>query len=240
MINIAHKKQSSSSKEFLQTSITKDNIQGFDLDVLMTKDKKIIYFTLVEPTIPDISQIQSDNYKELKEGQFLTLEDALDIINKKNEKQKITINIISVYNLTEFNLQEINERNNDLVKNILNIISSYKNLDFYLYSGDTRIVSLLKQNNINNKIGMKVSEENLNFQDVDFYVIRPTMLNEGIIDMLQKKGKNIMVNITESNDFVTALSVISENTFPLKSGKYKGIFIISRYPEIINKMINTN
>ncbi len=238
MLNIAHKNKSLTVYEFLNKSLNNEYIDGINIDVVMTRDERVVYFTSVNTTITEISQIQENNYSTIKQEQFLTLKELLEYI--KDSEKSILINILSVYNLNEYNLKEINRKNKQFIANILKDIELYSNKKFYLYSENNAIVKLLQSIKIKRKnivMGLSVSEQNLNFQDVDFYVIRPNMISQEIIDVLFIREKEVMVNLIDNNDFIITLDSITSHKLELLKTKYKSLYLINRYPEILNKVL---
>lgn len=238
MLNIAHKNKSLTVYEFLNKSLNNEYIDGINIDVVMTRDERVVYFTSVNTTITEISQIQENNYSTIKQEQFLTLKELLEYI--KDSEKSILINILSVYNLNEYNLKEINRKNKQFIVNILKDIELYSNKKFYLYSENNAIVKLLQSIKIKRKnivMGLSVSEQNLNFQDVDFYVIRPNMISQEIIDVLFNREKEVMVNLIDNNDFIITLDSITSHKLELLKTKYKSLYLINRYPEILNKVL---
>ena len=238
MLNIAHKNKSLTVYEFLNKSLNNEYIDGINIDVVMTRDERVVYFTSVNTTITEISQIQENNYSTIKQEQFLTLKELLEYI--KDSEKSILINILSVYNLNEYNLKEINRKNKQFIANILKDIELYSNKKFYLYSENNAIVKLLQSIKIKRKnivMGLSVSEQNLNFQDVDFYVIKPNMISQEIIDVLFNREKEVMVNLIDNNDFIITLDSITPHKLEMLKSKYKSLYLINRYPEILNKVL---
>lgn len=238
MLNIAHKNKSLTVYEFLNKSLNNEYIDGINIDVVMTRDERVVYFTSVNTTTTEISQIQENNYSTIKQEQFLTLKELLEYI--KDSEKSILINILSVYNLNEYNLKEINRKNKQFIVNILKDIELYSNKKFYLYSENNAIVKLLQSIKIKRKnivMGLSVSEQNLNFQDVDFYVIRPNMISQEIIDVLFNREKEVMVNLIDNNDLIITLDSITPHKLELLKSKYKSLYLINRYPEILNKVL---
>lgn len=238
MLNIAHKNKSLTVYEFLNKSLNNEYIDGINIDVVMTRDERVVYFTSVNTTTTEISQIQENNYSTIKQEQFLTLKELLEYI--KDSEKSILINILSVYNLNEYNLKEINRKNKQFIANILKDIEAYSNKKFYLYSENNAIVKLLQNIKIKRKnivMGLSVSEQNLNFQDVDFYVIKPNMISQEIIDVLFNREKEVMVNLIDNNDFIITLDSITSHKLELLKTKYKSLYLINRYPEILNKVL---
>lgn len=238
MLNIAHKNKSLTVYEFLNKSLNNEYIDGINIDVVMTRDERVVYFTSVNTTTTEISQIQENNYSTIKQEQFLTLKELLEYI--KGSEKSILINILSVYNLNEYNLKEINRKNKQFIVNILKDIEAYSNKKFYLYSENNAIVKLLQNIKIKRKnivMGLSVSEQNLNFQDVDFYVIKPNMISQEIIDVLFNREKEVMVNLIDNNDFIITLDSITPYKLEMLKSKYKSLYLINRYPEILNKVL---
>lgn len=83
MLNIAHKNKSLTVYEFLNKSLNNEYINGINIDVVMTMDERVVYFTSVNTTTTEISQIQENNYSTIKQEQFFNLERAVRIYKRQ-------------------------------------------------------------------------------------------------------------------------------------------------------------
>ena len=92
MMIIIHKSNLYNNKEFIETVNTLDKLSGVMLDIIMTKDKKVLVFSKVTTNKATINTIQSNNLNELSYYDILTLEDALTMLNKFDGK--IILNLI--------------------------------------------------------------------------------------------------------------------------------------------------
>ena len=89
---IAHKSNLYNNKTFIETVNSLEGLTGVMLDVVMTKDKKVLVFSRVTTNKITINTIQNNNLSELTYYDILTLEDALTMLN--NFKEKIIINLL--------------------------------------------------------------------------------------------------------------------------------------------------
>ena len=136
------KKYSENTKEAILNSLKYDYIKGIEIDVRMTKDKKIvvIHDSSINRTSNGSRFVKNMTLKELKKYNFGT---------DKNPSQISTLNeILDIIPSDKFILIEIKHDNkeniNEFIRYFYNIIKKYKNINIYIVSFNEKIIKKLK------------------------------------------------------------------------------------------------
>ena len=136
------KKYSENTKEAILNSLKYDYIKGIEIDVRMTKDKKIvvIHDSSINRTSNGSGFVKNMTLKELKKYNFGT---------DKNPSQISTLNeILDIIPSDKFILIEIKHDNkeniNEFIRYFYNIIKKYKNINIYIVSFNEKIIKKLK------------------------------------------------------------------------------------------------
>lgn len=136
------KKYSENTKEAILNSLKYDYIKGIEIDVRMTKDKKIvvIHDSSINRTSNGSGFVKNMTLKELKKYNFGT---------DKNPSQISTLNeILDIIPSDKFILIEIKHDNkeniNEFIRYFYNIIKKYKNINIYIVSFNEEIIKKLK------------------------------------------------------------------------------------------------
>lgn len=160
MAIIARRSNLINGADFLELIHKKEFIDGLNIDITITKDKKFIIFV---PTIMggalSTETIQSSNYCDLGDSGIYLLEVFLTSFSDWDKK--ILLNVIPLINppLSEQTASYISQRNKEYVDLLKNIISNHSKLKLYLSSVNYRIVDLLKNSHLNVKIGLAMSPD---------------------------------------------------------------------------------
>ena len=123
---------------------------------------------------------------------------------------------------------------NIYIDKIKEIIDRYPNLTIHLHSINRSIIMILKQKIKNHRIGFVISNRDLNFVDVDYYVMIMNAFNDTIIDLLLNENKEVI-----HSDYYTSFvynHYIGANSTPLLRQTFEQLGILTNYPEIINKV----
>lgn len=159
-------------------SLNKDYIDGVELDVRMTKDKKIVIFHnfLIDDKKHPIKAVSTLNYRDIKKYNIGTNNNIVhvpllnDLLKKiKNTNKKIII--------------EIKEESNDyevIVKQVIKILDKYK-LNYYLCSFNYGLISYLNKNYSKYKVGILIGlliNDNKLKNNFDFVSITMNYLNK--------------------------------------------------------------
>ena len=161
-----------------------------------------------------------------------------DLSLKKIQKD-IYINIAPFRTgpITNENIKEITERMNLYIDKIKEIIDKYPNLKIHLHSISRVLVTIIQQKIKNHRIGFVIHEQDLNFIDVDYYVMTMNAFNDTIIDLLLKENKEIILYI-HSDYYISFVynHYLSEKSTAHLQEVFQKINILTNYPEIIHKV----
>ncbi len=229
-MNIISRKNSADTLvNFLSSCATRKYVKGFHIDIVMTKDEQIIYYSVVGSTQNDINTIQNENFLEIKTSQFIRLEELLNYV--RNFEKMIVINIYNAYDLLNNEIEDIARRNEKYINNLVAILDEFPMLDFYVETNNNAILELLKRNNPNFEVGLVVSINNLDFKEADYYSLTPNMINLKIMDELLKNGKEIMINFSNWYPSTNCVSNTKKALDLLIDNNYDSIYYITDYPE---------
>ena len=240
MTIITYKNNLITYDEFIKNTQNYDYVDGLIIPIIMTKDKQIIVFDDQITGIARTEILQSNTYNELQNAAIIKLEDFLKRIQQF--KKRIIINAYPLYQvvLTEDNLQYINEQNTEYINLVNNIVKQFLNLKISLCTFNQPLLKRIKEIIINNKKGLIVMQEDLNYMDVDFYIIPPTMLDALIIQEELNRGKEVMISSFTSND----LSIINDyfliNPSPIKNRIFNQLTFVTAYPALFNRLFLKN
>ena len=117
------------------------------------------------------------------------------------------------------------------------IIDKYPNLKIHLHSISRVLVTIIQQKIKNHRIGFVIHEQDLNFIDVDYYVMTMNAFNDTIIDLLLKENKEIILYI-HSDYYISFVynHYLSEKSTAHLQEVFQKINILTNYPEIIHKV----
>lgn len=193
------------SKEAVKNVINKDYIKGIELDIRLTKDKKIVVYH--DPIIilnKQIKLIKEINYINLYKTNIFLLEDILANINTNK------IIILEIKYETKINKEDI--------KILINELNKYSLLNLYICSFNTKLIKNIKKNS-NLKCGIIVGNIINRFKNkIDFSLIKYNLLfkikSECFIWLINDKTK--LNKIIKKNKF-NNLNIITDNAYKLNS-----------------------
>lgn len=178
---IAHRgvceKGKENTKSAIKDALTKEYISGIEIDVRLTKDKKLVlcHDITINRTSNGTGLISKMTLKELKKYNFGT----------KTKKEKIpTLNEILKIETNKIILIEIKEEkkeNNDLIKNLYSAINKSKNKNIYITSFNYKILEKLKNEYPNLKCGLLTGtfiNKNHKNHNFDFEIITSYNINK--------------------------------------------------------------
>lgn len=234
---ISHKSDSYSTTLFLKNAYNSPYIDGVNIDIIMTKDKKVVVFNPISNNNSILNIIKNNYLEDLKTLDILTLEKALSILNNSNKRIVINFSPIYVGGITESNLETIKGINKNYVDQVLSIVNDYKNLDIYLCSMDQSIIYFLKKFRDTKKIGLIVSPDNSFYINIDFYVLMPSMIDNKIINEQLSNNKKIMIFISNCNDMNIVNSIYNKETMTIEEKNiFEQLWFINNYPDIFYKI----
>ncbi len=243
MKNIAQKSSATNTDDFLYNSYTKDYIDATSFNISYTEDGRLVAFNAASLGEGTINTIETSTLSQLKEYEIIPLDNLLNKISQEKVKKEIYINLypLKTVILTDENIEEVTKRMNNYVDSLKLVIDKYSNLDIFLHCINRNIVTMLKQKITNHKIGFVIYGDDLNFIDVDYYVILMNAFSDGIIDLLIKRKKEVILYIS-SDYYINYVyeHYLGEKSTPYLQEIFQSLGIISNYPEIIHKVFKTN
>ncbi len=241
MKNIAQKSSSTNMEDFLYSGVTKDYIDGICFNIAFTEDNRLVAFNASSLGEGTINTIETSTLSQLQNYEIILLDDLLQRIDQKQFTKEIYLNLYPLKSivLTDENIEAVTKRMNDYVEMVKQTIEKFPNLLIYLHCVNRGIVTKLKEKITNNKIGFVIYGDDLNFIDVDYYVILMNAFSDAIIDLLHKRGKNVLLYL--SSDYYinyTYEHYLGEKSTPYLQEEFQKIGIISNYPEVIHKVFH--
>lgn len=210
MMIIAHKSNLYNNKTFIEKVNSLENLTGVMLDIVMTKDKKVLVFSRVTNNKITINTIQNNDLSELIYYDILTLEDALTMLN--NFKGKIIINLIPLNEaLLVEDYQKVVSNNLSYTEEVKKVTDKFPNLNIYVCSSSYNLLYQIIRIFTNNKKGVILSENSGNYIDVDFYIFIPSMLNEKIMAEQLSIGKEVMLIMEGADDISIVINFLENN-----------------------------
>lgn len=201
MLNIiAHKNNLYNNKEFIdKTLYSQHHLQGVMLDVVMTKDQKILVFSSISANQTTLNTIQNSNVEGISYFDIFYLEDALKAF--ENTNFKIIINMVPLNEVTLIeNYQQVVKDNERYTRVVYDILKRYPKLNLYVCSASYNLIYMIKQIVSNLKIGVILNVANSSYVDVDFYIFAPEMLERKILEEQLAIGKEVMIQMQNSDD----------------------------------------
>ena len=210
MMIIAHKSNLYNNKTFIEKVNSLERLTGVMLDIVMTKDKKVLVFSRVTNNKITINTIQNNDLSELIYYDILTLEDALAMLNKF--KGKIIINLIPLNEaLLVEDYQKVVSNNLSYTEEVKKVTDKFPNLNIYICSSSYNLLYQIIRIFTNNKKGVILSENSGNYIDVDFYIFIPSMLNEKIMAEQLSIGKEVMLIMEGADDISIVINFLENN-----------------------------
>ncbi len=219
MMIIAHKSNLYNNKNFIEAVNNLEGLTGVMLDIVMTKDKKVLVFSKVTTNKITINTIQNNNLSELQYYDILSLDDALMML--KNFKGKIIINLLPLNEaLLIDDYQKVVADNLNYTEEVKKIIDRYLYLNIYICSSSYNLLYQITKIFINNQKGVILDENSGSYIDVDFYIFIPSMLNEKIMKEQLKLNKEVMIIMEDADDIAIVLGFLEKNKTNKDSYQY--------------------
>ena len=105
-------------------------------------------------------------------------------------------------------------------------------MDLSFCTSNQPLLQFVKRIIVNKKKGLIIVQEDLNYLDVDFYIISPTMLDVLIINQELNRGKEIMISSFTNNDMSIIYDYFIKNPTILKRQIFNKLTFISSYPDL--------
>lgn len=219
------------TKGAISLSLNTNYISGISLNVSYTKDEVFIITDRdsLMFTTKGSGYIENNTYNDLLHfnigtkilnARVVTLNEVLEIYNNSNK-------------MLILNLDYQGNRTEQYTYQLLALISNYPNINIYLKSFDEKIISILKKSNTKAKIGIIISNDNLEEinNNYDFYVFNSYLINKDIIISIINSNRLVMTElINNSSDLIN---------YYYRYGSYvmNNLYIISDNSMILNKEI---
>lgn len=236
---IAQQTDALNTYDFWNNVIEKDYIYAMALNVALTQDNRILTYNITANDEAITNTIENSTLAQLQNYELELFEDTLKSLSERNLKKDIYVNIAPFRTgpLTEENIQATTERMNLYIDEIKRIIDSYPNLTVHLHSINRSLVTILKDKIKNHRIGFVISNRDLNFIDVDYYVMTMNAFNDTIIDLLLSENKEVILYVY-SDYYVSFVynHYMGPNSTPQLQRTFEQLKILTNYPEIINKV----
>lgn len=219
------------TKGAISLSLNTNYISGISLNVSYTKDEVFIITDRdsLMFTTKGSGYIENNTYNDLLHfnigtkilnARVVTLNEVLEIYNNSNK-------------MLILNLDYQGNRTEQYTYQLLALISNYPNINIYLKSFDEKIISILKKSNTKAKIGIIISNDNLEEinNNYDFYVFNSYLIDKDIIISIINSNRLVMTElINNSSDLIN---------YYYRYGSYvmNNLYIISDNSMILNKEI---
>lgn len=238
---IAQQTDALNTYDFWNNVIENDYIYAMALNVALTKDNRVVTYNIYTNIDANINTIENSNLDELGNYELELFETTLKNLGERNLKKDIYVQIAPFRTgpLTEENIQKTSERMNMYIDKIKTAIDKYPNLKIHLHSINRSLITILKEKIKNHKIGFVITNRDLNFIDVDYYVMTMNAFNDTIIDLLLNEKKELILYL-HSDYYISFVynHYIGTNSTPHLQQTFKQLGILTNYPEIINKVFN--
>ncbi len=207
---IAHKNNLYNNKDFIYKAIEKqENMTGIMLDIVKTKDHRLLVFSPVSNNKRTIDTIQNNQLEEIAFLDILTLEEALIIL--KEFKAKILLNLFPLNEAFVIeDYQKTVKENEDYVDVVKSVIQRFPNLNIYLCSSSQSLLYHVIRKIEDRKNGVILSVNDSTYIDVDFYIFSPEMLNEKILLQQLMIGKEVMIQMQDCDDMTKVVTFLLE------------------------------
>jgi len=236
---IAQKNNTLTTEEFVKNSLSKDFIDSMSINVTYTRDDKIVVYSAPAPGSAITNTINSSTLGQLQGYEVILLTDMLELLKNNSLRKPLYINL-APYNsgiLSDDNIQEVTTQMNRYVERLQKILDAYPELELYVHSINRSLVSLLKEKLVGHRIGFAVTGADINFIDVDYYLLLATTQNDLIIDTLLKSKKEVIVYIY-SDYYLSYLYeyYLGEKSTPYLQQTFEKLSFMGNYPEIMYKV----
>lgn len=239
---IAQQTDALNTYDFWNNVIKKDYIDSMALNIALTKDNRVVTYNIYTSIDANINTIETSNLNELNNYELELFEDTLKNLNERNLKKDIYVNIAPFRTgpLTEENIQIITERINLYIDKIKEAIDKYPNLKIHLHTINRSIATILKDKIKDHRIGFVITNRDLNFIDVNYYIMTMVAFNDTIIDLLLRENKEVILYI-RSDYYISFIyeHYVGEKSTPHLQQTFNKLGILTNYPEVINKVFTS-
>ena len=225
-------------KEFMKIVDSLSYLDGISIDVTMTKDGHIILYSYNISNASSLNSVQNTTLSNIQTISVGTLEAFLNTI--KNYPKKIVLHLLPILtpSISDDNIEALNSMCAYFINQVYHIIRKFPNLKIELATSSGRLLYYMKQEKKEENLGLIIRSDDLNYQDVDFYVFSAEMFDLQLMNQQLSMGKEIMMYLINSNEISIFMKVFEkENRNETKQRIFDHIQIITPYPEIIRKTL---
>lgn len=238
---ISYKNNITSFINFFNNVIKNDYIDGLSVPIIKTRDDEIIVFDDNMGTGTKTEILQNSTINDLQETTIFTLENmltALTNINGFNKRIILNVYPLMLPILSNETIQYVNNQNMLYIKMIKEIIDEYPNLNISLSSVNTNLLQEMKRRIINHNLGLIVDVDNPIYLDVDFYILKPIMLDEVIINQELDRGHEVIISVTSGDDLSLTYIFFKENKNKVRDEILLKLTFMTGYPQVLNSTLN--
>lgn len=238
---ISYKNNITSFINFFNNVIKTDYIDGLSVPIIKTRDDEIIVFDDNMGTGTKTEILQNSTINDLQETTIFTLENmltALTNINGFNKRIILNVYPLMLPILSNETIQYVNNQNMLYIKMIKEIIDEYPNLNISLSSVNTNLLQEMKRRIINHNLGLIVDVDNPIYLDVDFYILKPIMLDEVIINQELDRGHEVIISVTSGDDLSLTYIFFKENKNKVRDEILLKLTFMTGYPQVLNSTLN--
>ena len=183
---------------------------GISVDITMTKDGYIILYSYDIENAVSLNSVQSTTLSNIQTISVGTLEAFLNAT--KNYPKKIVLHLLPILtpSLNDDNIEILNSVCAYFVNQVYHIIRKFPNLKIELATSSGRLLYYMKQAKRNEKLGLIIRSDDLNYQDVDFYVFSAEMFDLQLMNQQLARGKEIMMYLIHSNEIAIFMNLFDE------------------------------
>ncbi len=231
---IAHAHNVCTSSEFQELIFNNENVCGLSLNLIMTRDHKIIIYTTAPNNPVSITALEMTPLDEIKNYHVWELDEVLSYFQNQTYNKKIFLQLIPLATgpITDDTVVAINKQNYTYVKIVTDIIQKYPNLQIHVSSLDYNLIYYMKDLVNTHKVGVTISYNNLNYVDVDFYEFPSNMVDLMMIHQQLNLGKDVVVLVRDDNDISLLLKSFKKTDNALAKQVFPKIIFNTTYPEI--------
>jgi len=237
---ISYKNNITNFITFFDNAIKTGYINGLSVPIIKTLDNQIIVFDDNMGTGIKTEVLQNNTINNLQETTIFTLDNMLTSLNNINGfNKRIILNVypLALPILSNETIQYVNNENILYIKIIKEIIDKYPNLNISLCSINTNLLQEMKRMIINHNLGLIVDVDNPIYVDVDFYILKPIMLDEVIINQELDRGHEIIISVTTGDDLSLTYIFFKENSNKLRDEILLKLTFMTGYPQILNSTL---
>jgi len=237
---ISYKNNITNFITFFDNAIKTGYINGLSVPIIKTLDNQIIVFDDNMGTGIKTEVLQNNTINNLQETTIFTLDNMLTSLNNINGfNKRIILNVypLALPILSNETIQYVNNENMLYIKLIKEIIDKYPNLNISLCSINTNLLQEMKRMIINHNLGLIVDVDNPIYVDVDFYILKPIMLDEVIINQELDRGHEIIISVTTGDDLSLTYIFFKENSNKLRDEILLKLTFMTGYPQILNSTL---